>query len=347
MSTTTSDMEECTVTADHGNPNHHDWACSAQTDKGVNAMGQVISGRFYIDPPGLVDRLNSNLASQIHIFGFKSDRFSLMPRNSVIEGVWGHESEFVKCLDCSERSHKVVGLFIKRSFESKAASTGLGFVPNTGDDVVHSGVTNLGVSLSKSCNHSNYESQNEVMISIDNGDSEIGDEAVAPARNEGVDLNGGSENCSSIVVGEEKVNGEEKSAKGNGFCYVAIMRNCAPESLIEKALQKDVNINVPTAPEVGLYLEECLFASYNQKWKDTHDELSMKSYEKEAEDFKTNHIYILQSQSTKTGVVALWLHSLNHRNYPDLHLVNNENASNTVGVGVASVPELTVLSERV
>ena len=32
---------------------------------------------------------------------------------------------------------------------------------------------------------------------------------------------------------------------------VAIMRNCAPELLMEKGLQKDVNINVPTAHEVG------------------------------------------------------------------------------------------------
>ncbi|KAJ1413528.1 Pseudouridine synthase I, TruA, C-terminal [Sesbania bispinosa] len=38
---------------------------------------------------------------------------------------------------------------------------------------------------------------------------------------------------------------------------VAILRNCAPDSLISKTLQKDVGINVPTALEVGLYLEEC------------------------------------------------------------------------------------------
>ena len=41
---------------------------------------------------------------------------------------------------------------------------------------------------------------------------------------------------------------------------------------------RDVNINVPTAPEVGLFLEECFFTSYNQKWNDTHEEISMKDY---------------------------------------------------------------------
>ena len=46
---------------DRNNPKRYDWAYSARTDKGVSAVGQVVSGRFYVDPPGFVDRLNSNL----------------------------------------------------------------------------------------------------------------------------------------------------------------------------------------------------------------------------------------------------------------------------------------------
>lgn len=103
---------------------------------------------------------------------------------------------------------------------------------------------------------------------------------------------------------------------------VAIMRNCAPESLMDVALRKDVNINVPTAPQVGLYLDECLFTSYNQKWKDSHEELSMEAYAEEAEEFKMKHIYShVATMEHKEGAVALWLHSLNARNYPDFHLV--------------------------
>ncbi|XP_021902408.1 tRNA pseudouridine synthase A, mitochondrial [Carica papaya] len=116
---------------------------------------------------------------------------------------------------------------------------------------------------------------------------------------------------------------------------VAIMRNCASEELFDTAFQKDVNINVPSAPEVGLYLDECLFASYNQKWKDSHEELSMKDYEEEAEAFKMKHIYShIASTEHKDGVVALWLHSLNHRNYPDLCVVRSENIAEKEGDGV-------------
>ncbi|EEF51933.1 pseudouridylate synthase, putative [Ricinus communis] len=53
---------------DRGCPKRYDWA---RTDKGVSAVGQVISGRFHIDPPGLVGRLNSILPSHIRIFGYK------------------------------------------------------------------------------------------------------------------------------------------------------------------------------------------------------------------------------------------------------------------------------------
>ncbi|KAG9144428.1 hypothetical protein Leryth_022938 [Lithospermum erythrorhizon] len=102
---------------------------------------------------------------------------------------------------------------------------------------------------------------------------------------------------------------------------VVIMRGIAPETLIQTAFRKDVKINVPVAPEVGLYLDECFFTPYNKKWKDSHEEVSMKGYTKEAEDFKSKYIYPhIASTERKEGTVALWLHYLNHHNYPDLRI---------------------------
>ncbi|KAK7329956.1 hypothetical protein VNO77_24139 [Canavalia gladiata] len=409
---------------DRGIPKRYDWARSARTDKGVSAVGQVVSGRFYIDPPGLVDRLNSNLASQIRIFGYKRvtasfnakkfcDRrryvylipvFALDPschrdRETVLASL-GSENELVKCLECSERGRKVVGLVgnSKHNLELEVVGVEAGAVLN-------SGVTeDAEVALSKDDgNHLNEEScnDNEGKISVDDINSKTGLETEVPVQDEVTALNGESVNNSGTLE-EEKVNGEDKPTNGSRFCYgekererfnkilthfvgthnfhnfttrtkaedpaarrfiisfdakttvvvegmefvkcevvgqsfmlhqirkmiglaVAIMRNCAPESLIDKALQQDVNINVPTAPEVGLYLDECFFTSYNQKWKDSHEELSMKAYEKEAEDFKMKYIYShIASTEQKDGTVALWLHSLNHRNYPDLRVVYEE-----------------------
>ncbi|GKU98072.1 hypothetical protein SLEP1_g11124 [Rubroshorea leprosula] len=425
---------------DRGIPKRYDWARSARTDKGVSAVGQVVSGRFYVDPPGLVERLNSNLSDQIRIFGYKRvtasfnakkfcDRrryvyllpvFALDPcshrdRETVLASL-GSVNELVKCLECSERGRKVVGVMGKRSLEAKSQTFQLGISSNSGDAITNSKVeedvlvptgNNDGDSTnaaslpvdntnSESINEDNVipESVNEAEVCVDNGNSDIAVETINSSHQ-----NEDTEMCSGFE--EEKVNGKDKLRKGSGFCYgekekerfnrilkyytgthnfhnfttrtkaedpsarryiisfqanttvsiegiefikcevvgqsfmlhqirkmmglaVAIMRNCAPESLIETALQKDVNINVPTAPEVGLYLDECLFTSYNQKWKDSHEELSMKAYAEEAEEFKMKHIYShIASTEHKEGVVGLWLHSLNHRNYPDLRVASN------------------------
>ncbi|KAK7279264.1 hypothetical protein RJT34_24311 [Clitoria ternatea] len=415
---------------DRGNPKRYDWARSARTDKGVSAVGQVVSGRFYIDPPGLVERLNSNLPSQIRIFGYKRvtasfnakkfcDRrrylylipvFALDPSchrdRETVMASFGSENELVKCLECSERGRKVVGLVgnRKHNLELEGVDVEAGVSSNR-NNILDAGVTEDGeVSLRKGDgNHLNMESgnDNEGKDLVDDKNSKTGLETVVPVQVEGTTLNGGLVNNSSLLE-EEKVNGEDKPTNVSGFCYgekererfnkilkyfvgthnfhnfttrtkaedpaaqrfivsfhadttvvvegmefvkcevvgqsfmlhqirkmiglaVAIMRNCAPESLIDKALRQDVNITVPTAPEVGLYLDECFFASYNQKWKDSHEELSMKAYEKEAEDFKMTYIYShISSTEQKDGTVALWLHSLNHRNYPDLHVVDEE-----------------------
>ncbi|XP_061375767.1 uncharacterized protein LOC133317884 isoform X3 [Gastrolobium bilobum] len=364
---------------DRGNPKRYDWARSARTDKGVSAVGQVVSGRFYIDPPGFVDRLNSNLPSQIQIFGYKRvtgsfnakkfcDRrryvylipvFALDPcchrdRETVLASL-GSENELVKCLECSERGRKVVGLVGngKRNMELEAVDVEAGISSNR-NAVHNSGVPeDVEVSLSKvDGNHLNEESSND-----NEGSGFCYGEKERERFNRILKYYVGTHNFHNFTT---RTKAEDPSAQrfiisfeantivivegmefvkcevvGQSFMLhqirkmmglaVAIMRNCAQESLIDKALEKDVNINVPTAPEVGLYLDECFFSSYNQKWKDSHEELSMKAYEKEAEGFKMKYIYShIASTEQKDGTVALWLHSLNHRNYPDLRLVNEE-----------------------
>ncbi|XP_058754128.1 uncharacterized protein LOC131627305 [Vicia villosa] len=415
---------------DRGLSKRYDWARSARTDKGVSAVGQVVSGRFYIDPPGFVERLNSNLPSQIRIFGFKRvtasfsskkfcDRrryvylipvFALDPcchrdRETVLASL-GSENELVKCLECSERGRKVEGLVgnSKRNLELEAV---IGDTNGLSDRnvVVNSGVTeNVDVSLrNEGENGLNKESINDDKgkVLLEEANSKTDLETVVSAQDVAAPLNGGSQSNSGALE-EEKVNGEDTPVKKSVFTYgekererfnkilnyyvgthnfhnfttrikpedpsahrfiisfdasttvvvdgmefvkceivgqsfmlhqirkmmglaVAIMRNVAPESLIDKALQKEVSMTVPTAPEVGLYLDECFFTSYNQKWKDTHEEVSMKAYEKEAEEFKMKYIYShIASTEHKEGTVGLWLHSLNHRNYADLRILDEE-----------------------
>ncbi|KAJ0969816.1 hypothetical protein J5N97_022693 [Dioscorea zingiberensis] len=363
---------------DRALPRRYDWARAARTDKGVSAAGQVVSGRFYIDPPGLLDRLNSHLHPQIRIFGFKRvtssfsakkfcDRrryvyllpvFALDPnahpdRESVMASL-GTGNELLKCLECSERGRKVDGLMGRQSKHSdQDANIDAG--KGEGVDVVYESQTEV-----KTINGKEEEKQVEALVSDHSNGEEM--EMVARAS----EFSYGEmekERFSAILkhyVGTHnfhnfttRTKAEDPSARryiisfeadrvfsfdgvdfvrceviGQSFMLhqirkmiglaVAIMRNCAPESLMEVALKKDVNINVPTAPEVGLYLDECLFTSYNQKWKDSHEDLSMEAYlGTGGKEFKMKHIYPhIASMEIKEGAVALWLHSLNHQIIP-------------------------------
>ncbi|MBA0694890.1 hypothetical protein Goari_005154, partial [Gossypium aridum] len=208
---------------DRGNPKRYDWARSARTDKGVSAVGQVVSGRFYIDPPGLVERLNQILPTQIRIFGYKRatasfnakkfcDRrryvylipvFALDPschrdRESVLSSL-GSGNELVKCLECSERGRKVIGVMGKRSsFEPKSTIVQSGISSNNIDAENLMKEDNLTSQLKEECGISSNVGDAENAIKEDNLTSELKEEV--------------TERVDSLVV-EDKVNVEKKEER--------------------------------------------------------------------------------------------------------------------------------------
>ncbi|KAL8143758.1 hypothetical protein V2J09_016790 [Rumex salicifolius] len=390
-----------------GQPKRWYFARSARTDKGVSAVGQVVSGRFYVDPPGFVERLNANLPDQIRIFGYKRgtrafnakklcDRrryiyllpvFALDPschrdRESVMSSL-GSGRELVKCLECSERGRKVAGVMGKREFRYKVGDGKIA------DDLLVADFDSVGLSGISPNREAAYPSgQNVAVDSECLVQSDISSNREAASKDEGSSIS----NLDSVSVGR-KITGyrlkendvyiaEENEIKRSEFGYgekekekfnrilkhyegtrnfhnfttrikpqdpaaqryiisitanttitiegiefvrcevlgqsfmlhqirkmiglaVAVMRGCAPESLLDTAFEQEVSINVPTAPEVG--------------WMDSHEEMSMKAYAEEAEEFKLKYIHPhIGTSEHKEGSVGLWLHSLNHRNYPDL-----------------------------
>ncbi|KAM7260816.1 hypothetical protein ACFE04_026291 [Oxalis oulophora] len=90
--------------ADRYYPLGYDLALSTETDKGVSAVGQVVSGRCYIDPPSFVQRLNANLSTEMRILGYKSVAESSNAENrDGVSASLGSDNELVKCLEFSER----------------------------------------------------------------------------------------------------------------------------------------------------------------------------------------------------------------------------------------------------
>ncbi|KAL6634896.1 hypothetical protein ACP70R_027567 [Stipagrostis hirtigluma subsp. patula] len=451
--------------ADRAAPRRYDWARAARTDKGVSAAAQVVSGRFYVDPPGFTDRLNEQLAPQIRAFGyvrvtnsFNAKKFcdrrryvyllpvfaldpSAHPDREAVMASMGSGAELSKCVECSERGRKVPGVMGREGKVPSPGDNGVdapaeGNVPSHDESVstvdakcdpASSGGGNVN------CHDEIVSSSNEkIDLSISGngteaGNAELGSNGVGKLETESSGAAGASiaheedhKHEASVMEDEkvqamdfEKSNGEEMAPVKGTFSYtdevkerfsrmlkyyvgthnfhnfttrtkaedpaakrfiisfvadrvvsldgidfvrcevvgqsfmlhqirkmiglaVAVMRNCAPESIYDVAFRKDVNLNVPTAPEVGLYLDECMFTSYNKKWKDSHEAVSMEPYSEEAEEFKIKYIFThIAAMEHKEGAVALWLHSLNHRNYPDFRYMDTVGTEARVGAEAA------------
>ncbi|KAJ4883890.1 Pseudouridine synthase family protein [Raphanus sativus] len=338
---------------DRGKPKQYDFTRCARTDKGVSAVGQVVSGRFHVDPPGFVDRLNANLPDQIRVFGYKHvppsfssykfcdrrryvylipvfalDPFTHRDREAVMASL-GSGEEYVKCYECSERGRKnkitgVVGKLKVDSFEAKSLDAQSDILSNSFSALTTEGKSKFCYGEEEKERFNRILSYYVGSYNFHNFTTRI--KADDPAANRSI-----ISFTANTVINLDGIDFIKCEVLGQSFMLhqirkmmglaVAIMRNCAPESLINTAFSKDVNITVPMAPEVGLYLDECFFTSYNNtQCEDRYEEVSMEAYKEEAEAFKLKHIYShIGSVERKYGNVALWLHSLNYRNYPDLN----------------------------
>uniref|UniRef100_A0A0E0K3D7 Pseudouridine synthase I TruA alpha/beta domain-containing protein n=1 Tax=Oryza punctata TaxID=4537 RepID=A0A0E0K3D7_ORYPU len=489
--------------ADRAAPRRYDWARAARTDKGVSAAAQVVSGRFYVDPPVFTDRLNAQLGPQIRAFGYVRvtnsfnakkfcDRrryvyllpvFALDPsahpdREAVMASV-GSGSELTKCLECSERGRKVPGVMgregkvpdpvlqeeqsVEASREEAAVDSNedANCDPASTDDrsadlPIPGNETNAQIPEMRSngaetcdaepsggtfCSGAVPASISETVCPILNSDSNTNSDSVGvdpsfvaekkgsieavvtedekkqvmdvvteDEKKQAIDVEGSNQEevpmrSTFSYTNEVKVKfnrilikyvgthnfhnfttrtkAEDPAAKrfiisfaadrvvnldgidfircevvGQSFMLhqirkmiglaVAVMRNCAPESIYDVAFRKDVNLNVPTAPEVGLYLDECMFTSYNKKWKDSHEAVSMEPYSEEAEEFKLKYIFPhIAAMEHKEGAVALWLHSLNSRNYPDFRYMDNAGTEASIAAAVERVDEVMVPSDNI
>lgn len=451
--------------AERAAPARYEWARAARTDKGVSAAAQVVSGRFYVDPPGFIERLNAKLAPQIRAFGyvrvtnsFSAKKFcdrrryvyllpvlaldpSAHPDREAVKASAGSGNELAKCLECSERGRKVPDIMGREgklpnpeqekvldtaggetvpahgevgsngNADSVSASSGNG-TPALNAEPGSNDAENCDIEQAGSTFHSEALPTNpsETLCS----DSTVGSVSVAasvvaePAANEenmqamDIQKENGEESPQSTFAYTNEVKekfsrilkhyvgtrnfhnfttrtkAEDPAAKrfiisftadrvvsldgidfvrcevvGQSFMLhqirkmvglaVAVMRNCAPESIYDVAFRKDIRLNVPTAPEVGLHLDECMFTSYNMKWKDTHEAVSIEPYAEDAEDFKIKYIFPhIAAMEHKEGAVALWLHSLNSRNYPDFRYMETTGSEARVGAGVGNIEEALV-----
>ncbi|CAI5527265.1 unnamed protein product, partial [Closterium sp. Naga37s-1] len=102
----------------------------------------------------------------------------------------------------------------------------------------------------------------------------------------------------------------------------------------------DKRYNVPLAPELGLFLVECMFPAYN-KWAASHPLVTLEPFREAAERFKEEVVYPhIVSTDRKSHLFATWLSNLNDRNYPDFVLARAEAKGLLGGGGTGETPDV-------
>ncbi|CAM6093013.1 unnamed protein product [Calypogeia fissa] len=462
--------------SNYGQPKKLDWRRAARTDKGVSAVGQVVSGCFFIDPPGFIDRVNSHLPKQIRVYGYKRatagfnakklcdrrkyeyvlpvyafDRTVHLDRETaqglaaaqndnsmdqieisastieteasvviesemkettkveksteiLVEPVGVTETDVSSISDASNSANPK----IEGKQDNKSSSNGMSTVTEEVNMVTVIAKENVATGVKvrteetlvemKEVNMADTEVQPspkekealnekastarvEVLVQTKEVSTERTEVTVAEtvidmsaeekkealdekvknsdykfdeaefirlnrilkgfeghhnfhnftARTKATDPSANRYIISFEVENTFTIDGVEFvrcSVVGQSFMLhqirkmiglaVAIMRGTAPESILATALRKDTKINVPMAPELGLFLEECYYSAYNRRFKVTHEEMSLSSFSAEVNEFKKEFIYPhIGSTEARDSTFAMWLHSLNDRHYPD------------------------------
>ena len=67
---------------------------------------------------------------------------------------------------------------------------------------------------------------------------------------------------------------------------VAVYRGTAPVNAIELALEPNLDLSTPMAPELGLFLCECKFDMYNEKFGNEREPLGLQAWQDHIDKFK-------------------------------------------------------------
>lgn len=293
------------------------WMRAARTDKGVSAACNVVSFKMVLEPEGVLGRINDNLPDDVRAFGFQrvtggfcSRKLCDRRRYGYVLPLWAldpshnifpNKRQRTKSEGPGEKSSA------EREEEEKFPQGGAGSKPRerTKEDLV----SDFGRLLNNYVGTHNFHSYTK------------GHSWGEPQSKRHI-LKWSVETFE--LRGETYVKCE---VLGQSFLYhqirkmigmaLAISRGIAPENCLCVALRSRVKFNVPLAPEFPLYLEECVFNSYNKRHGHVHgQELSRDLYSEDIKEFKRTKIdtNIIESPEFNDGVLC-WLRGINNELY--------------------------------
>ncbi|KAK9794961.1 hypothetical protein WJX73_004923 [Symbiochloris irregularis] len=287
------------------------WARAARTDKGVNALGQVVSLNMVL-PDGVVDQINAHLPPAIRalgfcrvIKGFDARRLCDKRRYEYFLPAWAFDPSV-----CKPSADQPEIVFPGRPASPETANG------RTNGESAASCLTPMQPADAPQMSADHYvgtHNYHNFTIRVHSSDPSA-TRYIKSFKCEDIVHLQGQPWVRMVVVGQSFMLHQIRKMVG---LAVAIARGTAQDYVMHAALSGEHSVHVPLAPEGGLFLERCFFEAYNDRWKHTHGEsVDVGLYADQVEDFKMSKLYphIANSEAYRQQL-QLFLRSLNERNF--------------------------------
>ena len=294
------------------------WMRSARTDKGVNAVGQVVSAKLVIDPvESLVERINAHLAPGLACLGFHRVTASFCARKMCDRRRYEYVLPAWALDPALGRRRADVATADQPAEVSAASGEGAGaavLATESGDGVQapawtpEEGLVKLNAALAHYVGTRNYHNYTKGM-----------DPKLAQAKRNLLSFKAelfdfeGEPLVRCVVLGQSFVLHQIRKMIGMAL---AVARGVADEGCLTTALRTTSKCNVPLAPELGLFLDETLFHAYNKRYADTHKPLDCSEFADQVAKFKRGLLYphIIKAEA-RDGPMKFFVKGLNEQNY--------------------------------
>lgn len=321
---------------------------AARTDKGVSAVGQVVSLMMVVNPVGIIDRINAALPPAIRVYGYRravkgfdARKACDKRRYEYILPVWMFDPKMegmyrpkIKKIDSSEEGAKE-GCEEEEeedeeeeefNIEEAAATVGEGEAAVTAEATTEPSTGQPYGSDSTFVFDTDCINRLNGILSHYQGTRNFHNftvrvSASAPQAKryihsfvcDGVFKINGTKWVRTVVIGQSFMLHQIRKMIGMAL---AEFRGVAPEGCLKYALGTFHPAKTPMAPDLGLFLDECYYEAYNKRWGHQSEHLHLSDWQGAVDEFKKQNLYpALAKRDTEENTNAIWLYGLKDTTY--------------------------------
>ena len=307
------------------------WSRAARTDRGVSAVGQVVSLRLLCEDEAAdpVPAINAALPPSIRILGcarvtgsfdarkacdrrryeYLLPAWALDPSAGVARSDAKKEAPPAPPSTATDAPTDVSGGPVTQDAGADAAAPAPAGTPPpyVFDDAERDRTTSILAQFEGTHNFHNFTVRMP-------GTDPTAKRYILSFTCEGTVDIGGAPWVRLVVVGQSFILHQIRKMVGTAL---AVARGVAPANAIPAALRAGTDVRTPLAPDLGLFLDESIFHTYNRRWGEGRGEsLELCRFGEAAEAFKNGCVYPhIASREASDGTMAEFLRGLNDRNF--------------------------------